>query len=249
MSEVGMKDIHNYELDMLREINSITKKYNIKYYLAYGTAIGAVRHKGFIPWDTDADIIVDIEVYERLNQALHKELSDKYRIKSYMNDNTASLLFSRVVLANDDGRVIHVDIFPMVGLPQNKVKQHIFIRLARVINGLYFFKKVNPDEHYKHQKKKIYISKVLKLVASPFPLKRLINIKEKMERKYPIQNSKYLFNLCGAYGVKEVIPKEWLGNPVYTKFESEEFPLPEKYDKYLTHIYGDYMTPKKDNYV
>lgn len=249
MEEAEIEYIHNYELDMLREIDRITRKHNIKYYLAYGSAIGAVRHNGFIPWDTDADVMVDIDSYERLDDLLDRELNAKYRVKHYKNDHTASLLFSRVVLKNDSGSVIHVDIFPMVGLPQKKIKQHLFIRVARLINGLYFFKKVKPKIHYQQQRKKIWISRFLKIIAFPIPSKILIFIKERLEKMYPIKNSQHLFNLCGAYGSKEIILKEWLSEPIYIDFENEKFPIPKEYDKYLTHIYGDYMTPKKTNYV
>jgi len=249
MSDTEIEHIHNYEVDMLREIERITKNNSIKYYLAYGSAIGAVRHKGFIPWDTDVDIIVDIDDYERLDNLLSKELNEKYRVKNYKNDDTASLLFSRVVLKNDNGITVHIDIFPMVGLPQNKLKQQIFIRLARLINGFYFFKKVNPEIHYKNQEKKIRISKLLKIIAFPIPSKLLIFMKEKLEKLYPINNTQYLFNLCGAYGTKEIIPKDWLSEQVYFDFENERLPLPKEYDKYLTQIYGDYMTPKKEKYV
>lgn len=249
MEEVEIEHIHNYELDMLMEIERITKKHNINYYLAYGSAIGAVRHNGFIPWDTDVDIIVDIDSYDYLDDLLSKELNAKYRVKHYKNDDTASLLFSRVVLNNDSGIVVHVDIFPMVGLPESKLKQRLFIRLARLVNGLYFFKKVNLEEHYKGQRKIIRTSKLLKIIAFPVPSKILILIKEKLEKMYPIKTAQHLFNLCGAYGTKEIIVKDWLSKPTYVDFENKKLPIPKEYDKYLTHIYGDYMTPKKTNYV
>jgi len=249
MEETEMDLIHHYELDMLRELERITKRHDIKYFLAYGSAIGAVRHKGFIPWDSDVDIVVGIDNYERLDNLLSKQLNKKYEVKNYKNDNTASLLFSRIVLRGESGIVVHIDIFPLVGLPNNKIKQHIFIRLARLVNGLYFFKKVNPEMHYKGRKMNIRISKLLKVFAFPIPSKLLISVKERLEKRYSIKDTKYLFNLCGAYGTKEIILKDWLADQVYMDFEDEKLPLPIEYDKYLTQIYGDYMTPKKSNYV
>src|SRR5699024_12777664 len=127
-------------------------------------------------------------------------------------DDAASLLFSRVVLKNDNGITVHIDIFPMVGLPQNKLKQQIFIKLARLINGFYFFKKVNPEIHYKNQGKKIRISKLLKIIAFPIPSKLLIFMKEKLEKLYPINNIQYLFNLLDAFVNKELNMYNLLSN-------------------------------------
>src|SRR5690625_5435594 len=78
-----MKDIKKMQktqLEMLLEINRISKKYDINYYLAYGTALGAIRHQGFIPWDTDIDIVVEISEYEKLCNIIGKEISEKLKI-------------------------------------------------------------------------------------------------------------------------------------------------------------------------
>lgn len=241
--------IHMQELEMLKEIERISTKHNINYYLAYGTAIGAIRDRGFIPWDTDVDIIVNIDEYEYLIEVLKNEISEKFCIRYYKFDEEMPLLFSRVVLAGDEGYLIHVDIFPMVGLPSDKLRQILIVKLARIVNGLYFFKKVNPKKYYVDRKFKIILSRLFKLISIPFPTWFLIYIKEKLENLYPINKSKFIFNLCGAYGRKEVIPKQWLGDPIYKEFEGIMLPLPKNFDEYLTHIYQDYMTPKQSDYV
>ena len=66
---------------------------------------------------------------------------------------------------------------------------------------------------------------------------------------FPIEQSSTLYNICGSYGHKEFISKDWLGAPIYADFEGYKFPMPKEWHKYLTNIYGDYMTPKKSNYV
>ena len=63
------------------------------------------------------------------------------------------------------------------------------------------------------------------------------------------KTSEFICNICGSYGQREFIPKNWLGNPKYLEFEGYDFPVPQEWDKYLTHMYGDYMTPKKTNFI
>src|SRR5699024_1068760 len=174
MESLDNKRVHEIELDMLSELNRISKRHKIKYYLAYGTALGAVRNNGFIPWDTDVDVIVEYNNTKKLDEILSKELSGKYRVLNYKNDSSSPLMFSRIVLANDDGVTVHVDLFPMVGLPNRKIKQQIFIKTARIVNALFFFKKVEPEKYYTDRNKKIRLSKILKVVSKPFPIRMLI---------------------------------------------------------------------------
>lgn len=237
------------ELGILKEIERIAQKYGVIYYLAYGSVIGAVREKGFIPWDTDADIMIDINSYERFETALERELDPKYKLKNYRTDPSSSLLFSRVVLSHEAGIVIHVDLFPMVGAPKGKLKQRLFIKTARLINQLFFVKQVDPKFNYRAQKKKRSFATLLKLIVRPIPTSLLIYSYKKLAKLYPVKDATHLFNLGGTYGEKELILKKWLSEPVYLTFETEKLPLPKEYELYLTFIYGDYMTPRENDFI
>jgi len=138
---MSTKEIHNLELEMLIEMDMICKKYNLNYYLAYGTLLGAVRHKGFIPWDTDIDIIVDIDSYERFCEILQNELSTKFYLSSPRTNKNYESLKARIHLKNSEHRKIHIDIFPMVGAPQSKIGQKIFSKIAYINYRCYFRKK------------------------------------------------------------------------------------------------------------
>lgn len=242
-------DRQRLEFEMLLEMHKICKENNLDYYLAYGTVLGAVRHKGFIPWDNDIDIIIDIDSYEQFCDILENELSDKYCLSSINTDRNYDSLKARVSLKDEHHHIIHIDIFPMVGAPDNKIYKKLFSKISYINYRCFFVKKVNPNINYKNSTLKRRVAYLAKFLLVLIPPNFFLIIFKKMSKFYPISNADTLYNICGSYGDKEFIPKNWLGNPVYMEFEGHRFPVPQEWDKYLTHIYGDYMTPKKINYV
>ena len=159
---LNIREIHNLELEMLLEMDRICKTHNLNYYLAYGTLLGAVRHKGFIPWDTDIDIIVDIDSYQRFCDILQRELSTKYCLSSTKTNKNYDSLKARIHLKNYDHRIIYIDIFPMVGVPRGKLCQRIFSKIAYINYRCYFIKKVKPNINYKYNIMKRIIVNILK---------------------------------------------------------------------------------------
>ena len=246
LNDAEIKAIQQDELNMLKEIERIAKKHQIPYYLAYGSAIGAVREKGFIPWDTDIDLMIDIDSYSYLEHVLAQELPPNYRLQNYKTDPNAFLLFSRVIKEGERGIVTHVDLFPMVGISSHPFKQHVVLTINKLINQIYYVKKIHPEINYQNQKWKRVVTRCLKVITSPIPEGLLIMVHKRFRKLSPLKQSKYIFNLGGTYGRKEIILKRWLDDSVYLDFETEKFPLPESYHRYLTHMYGDYLTPIKD---
>lgn len=250
MESINIQTIQKYELEMLIEIDHIAKKHNIKYWLAYGTALGAIRHKGFIPWDTDTDIIVSITDYKRFLRALNDNLNEKYTLRHIDYKSDYDSLQPRVTLSDDDGRIIHVDIYPMVGVPKKPFKKSLYRRIAYLNQRLFFVKNVKANVNYKDKFLKRVLAKIIKIILLLIPCKFFLKIDAFLANKYPLNNSEDIFNLYGNYGAKELIKRKWLGDGTfYVPFESSMFPVPKCYDKYLTHFYDDYMTPKKDNYI
>jgi|SRR5690625_1491349 len=247
-----MKDIKKMQktqLEMLLEINRISKKYDINYYLAYGTALGAIRHQGFIPWDTDIDIVVEISEYEKLCNIIEKEISEKFKLSSIDTECDYDSLKARVALKGETHHFNHVDIFPLVGTPNTKSTRWIFSKMSYILYRIYFVKKVNADLLYNNNSKKKKIAKLAKLLIIPIPTKIVIKVFNKLSFMYSIESSKYLYNICGSYGQKEYILKKYYDDPVYKIFEGHMLPLPKEWDKYLKNIYGDYMIPRKNDYV
>lgn len=234
-------------LNMMMEMDRICKKNNLKYYLAYGTVLGAVRHKGFIPWDDDIDIIVDIDNYKRFCDIIRHEIPDDYVLYSADQDLNYDSLKARISLRKYFHHIIHIDIFPIVGVPKSITGRKLFCNICHILYRSYFVKKVSINVNYKGNKKKRIITLIVKLLLKPVPARLIKLIFDKLSTLYHIKESDTIYNICGCYGYKELIPKEYLGEPVFLEFEGLALPVPEKWDAYLTHLYGDYMTPIQDN--
>ena len=101
--------------DMLVCVATVLEGAHVDYRLAYGTALGAVRHLDFIPWDFDVDITVRIDQYDVACRALSRGLPARYRLKTPRGDHEYEQLFARVHLANVHHKYAHVDIYPLVG--------------------------------------------------------------------------------------------------------------------------------------
>lgn len=244
-----LSKIQSDELNMIKELEKICKEKNLTYYLAYGSVLGSIRHSGFIPWDTDIDIMVKISDYKEICNIINDNLSREYEVKSYWNSEDYESLLARLTITNKTHKNIHIDIFPVIGTSNIKLFRNIEKKISFLVFRLYFIKNVNEDLYYVNDTIKKQMVKFYKMLIRPLPKKVLISIFEKISYKHTIDQSKYVFNVCGSYGKKEIIPKEFLGEPKRMKFEEESLPIPSMWHEYLTHFYGDYMTPKKDNYI
>lgn len=246
MEEIEKKKIL---IQMITEVNNISTKYGFTFFLAYGTLLGAIRHEGFIPWDTDIDIIVPIPHYNQFCETLSRYLSDKYHVVSNNSDYTYTALFSRVCLRDVNHVSLHIDIYPIVGAPKIRSLQKIIKKLTYFNMMMFYMKRVKISERFSNQLIKSIIGVVCKFILLPFPSSLFVKLNIFFSKQFDYNSSDYVYNVCGPYGKKEIIPKEWLGNPIFKKFESSQFPVPEYWHEYLEHFYTDYMTPRQKNYI
>lgn len=234
-------------LNGLHDIHSVSKKNNIRYYAAYGTLIGAIREKGMIPWDRDADILVNINDYEKLLQNMNNYNNG---FKLYKLSNSYEHLFSRYTIQGhshlEDG--CSIDLFPLVGLPRGKYKIKLFRIIAKINFKCYFAKKIDL-RHYKSRKMRGIQVGLVKFLLLPIPKSLLINIYIKQCKMYDIDKSEKVYNICGSYGANEVFESDWFKATEEVIFESQKINIPAGYDEILRQLYGDYMVKKKENYL
>lgn len=239
------REMQLLQFEMLKELDRICKKYNIPYSLAYGTLLGAVRHKGYIPWDTDTDIIVGIEDYDFLCQKLSEELKGDLKVYYIRNYKDKGPLLARIGMKDESTKWMHLDLFPMVGAPNNKIRQKIFMYKALLNKKIYFFKKVDIRNNYKNNILKKLLASLIKTLCLPIPSKVIYKYDKKLKNKYKVKGSSYLYNLYGSYKMREFIPKSFFENRIQLQFEDKDFSVIKEWDEYLTQVYGDYMIPKK----
>ncbi len=251
-----LKKLQDAEYEVLLEIRRICEKYNITYYLSGGTYLGAVRHKGFIPWDDDMDIAIPRTDFIRFANVVKDELPKGMEYKSFDTDPVYHHPFPRIT--NNKIHVLNhsytiprkepswVDIFPLDGMPNSKIlceihKAHLLWR--RVTIGWANYQNVQEEKPNRpwYEKILMFIGKTIK----PGRFMDLNKQYKKLERAlmlYPDTKSKVYMNFNGCYRFNSIMEKSiYYRNGAKYEFKGELFNAPENYDAYLSKIYGDYM--------
>lgn len=242
--------------DVFREFIDICQRNNLTYYCCGGTAIGAVRHHGIIPWDDDIDVFMPRPDYDKFLELAEKVNLGKYEVVSPYNTVDYPLYFSK--LCNKETSLVeiaehpflmglYIDIFPLDGasdsIEEAKQQQaefrHIMNKLEAVSTHNSFWKYIsllaNPKEWGR------FLRKTYAFFNRENYRRSLIRQLDAICRRYDFSTSKHVMAYSGSYGEREVFPKEWLDGIVKCPFENLEVNLFSGYDKYLKQLYGDYM--------
>ncbi len=247
MKNLNLRDLQLEELDILLEIDRICKKHNIRYFLNAGTLLGAIRHKGFIPWDDDIDICMPLKDYRKFKKISKKELNQSYFLQSYDTDLT-SIWYSKVrkngTTAIETGGTensfhqgIWVDVFPLIGVKKDAywlksiAKRACFAKKLLTIKNSYIeagkdlptFKKIH----------KLVPLAIIRLFAKVMYLTTF-----KSHEKYH-----FCYCLWAQKTFKAKYNSALFNESCEVEFEGYMFPSPKNWDEYLTIEYGDYMTP------
>lgn len=244
--ELTLQEIQQGSFQVLLKIKEICEKENIKYFLMYGTLLGAIRHNGFIPWDDDIDVGMLRADYERFIQYCidHKEEIKPFELMHYRTNKKyiypiARLSDSRYRIeyndAKDYGLGLFVDIYPFdkIDINDKRLIKEGKKRIWWICNCgcKHLIRSKNP------------IKTVLKI---PFYImSRFINL-NKLLAKQDIQMQKYeaeaVDNIAiSIWAISRVYPKDFCATVIPHVFNGSEFLIPEKYDIALTKCYGDYM--------
>lgn len=255
-NELSLDEIHEATLALMKEIKRICERINIQYYLAFGTLLGAARHKGFIPWDDDADIWMMREDYERFFSYISDHENELYPISYCSRDKTENypfainrvtdLRYKYIDLATqkDIDCGIFVDVYPLDFCGNSDREYCKLYKKVTRLNMLYFVytqKKSYGENGQFGFSKKILHGVLHLLYRSP---RNLINHIEKKTNEI-IYNPK----LKGSSKVGVIVwwayykayDKKLFDDTVMINFEDDFFSVPANYQKVLEIIYGDYM--------
>ena len=244
--------VQKVELEILVEFDRICRKNGLKYSLAFGTLIGAVRHNGFIPWDDDIDIVMPRDDYEKLRSLWISESSPKYLIQDYREDiyypnnfmkirkdNTAYIQGKSEFKANYHTGIF-IDIFPMDRLaPKGSKRKKQFF--AFVLNLLY-------SRGHKSGKKGVF-SLVESLLLLP-PRKAYLALRKATEnyyRRWNTDSSSQLISACTYDFCSMYFDHDLFDSIIELPFEGYNFFCTSKYDEFLRKCYGDYMKLPPEN--
>lgn len=248
-------------LKIIKLFTNICDIHGLRYFMVGGTMLGAIRHKGFIPWDDDVDLGMPREDYEKFLTIVGDYLPNEYSLLNYKSNPEYQRYFSRIVNNNvkiynnsNSKEIVEnawIDIFPYDGMPDGKFNQKLHFAYMTGWRLLYhascFEELVNLNRPGRpvYQQAMINFLKVTKFGQGLDTFKLMKRI-ERGLMKYPYDSSNTLVSFFGAYMTREIIDKEILGELQEYPFEDTVFKGAEHYDKFLKHYYGNYMIPPSD---
>ena len=244
----NLKKLQRKELELLKYFDNLCQENNLEYYIAYGTLLGAVRHKGFIPWDDDVDIHMKGKDYLKLIELLKDNFDTTYFFQSLETEENYYLLWNKIRMNNtifiekgwEDNNIhqgISLDIFPLLEWPENEKEKKKIDKIFK-ISKLLIDCNMKTNKNYKSYGMigKI-LSKIFKLIPKKIRNKKIIkNINYLCNYK---SNSEYYFS--PDTGITQKISKSCFEKTTKLTFENEKFIAPRDYKKYLEEAYGDYM--------
>lgn len=263
MKEMTIEETKQCAFDMLLWVNDFFKQKNITWWLCAGTLLGAVRHKGFIPWDDDIDIMMPREEYNRLCNEFPKK--SRYKFLTSENTNNFPYTFGKIVdtttikqepLRHKYQKIgVDIDVFPIDNFPDDlTVAKKMCYDIKIEQRKLYFILA-------KYGKGRNTVRTIARFITSAFwhltdnlginSAKKYISRIQQLSQQYNTEETGFCgIAILSHYGIREINKKDVYTSSVEVEFEGHGFPAPVGFDEYLTNLYGDYMQlPPKDKQV
>lgn len=247
-----LKVVHDILLAYLLEIDRICKKHDIKYFLAGGTLLGAIRHKGFIPWDDDADVMMLREDYDKFLSVVKYELPSNLFLQTSNTEEENHQVFAKIRINNtlfatkftsgflNMHNGIFVDILSHDRTSNTKLGQRLHMYSTMIARSMVFNKWGKTE--IKTGGRFPILCKLLNIVKDILPMRILERLQNMMITLYKhYSKSQYLYDGMGRNLKRGSFPRHWLQETIYVDFEGYKLPVPKYYDEYLTYLYGDYM--------
>lgn len=259
--DMDLKEAQKVMVKILKDVHNLCEKHGIKYVLDAGTLLGAVRHKGFIPWDDDIDISMMRDEYERFLEIAAKELPDYLFLQTFETDPYYNIypcpckirfndtIFLEKGMKNIDPKMhngIYIDVFPYDTLPkspkkfklQRTITENILMRSLMRIREMpdhLTFKNKITHAFYKH-------------IVKKYPYEKRKKLYNKLLKWNDPDSPYVVYGLDTPWSKGFVLNREDYVNRELYDFEGEKFYGPKGYDAYLKVFYGDYMTlPKEED--
>ncbi len=242
-SKEQLEHLQNIEIGILKAFTEVCEKLNLTYWIIGGTLLGAIRNKGFIPWDDDVDVFMTRKDYEIFTKEGQKLLGERYFFQSYKTEKNYPRCYAKlcdcyttcIEQATKNypmNHGVYVDVFPL-DYCYEEVKLHS--RLMKKKKFLYRC----IDKNYNYPGFMNKIRGIIKHLIYFYPWKYAVRKLDELFQSVP-PSGKYI-NYFGAWGNKEIFPVEYFKESIIVEFCGLKVKAPKEYDKILTQVYGNYM--------
>ena len=246
MADVSIRELQLFQLKILKELDRVCKKCDIKYTLAYGSCLGAVRHEGFIPWDDDIDVQMLIDDYNKFTEACKTELGDDFYFQSHEQNAQAYVYWNRIGVKNSTSinlNMSHVhmewgiciDIFPIfVSTKENLDKTKGYVRKLDLLSQKYYHANTIKDAKGS-QKVKKFMHKLLPDCMN------IALFKHYLKKLSDTKGDETIALVSTATSLVDEFDKKCFDEIIDLPFEDVKLPCVKDYDSYLSRLYGEYM--------
>lgn len=253
LKKMSVREVQLLQLDLIKKVDKFCNTHQINYYLIGGSCLGAVRHSGFIPWDDDIDIAMLRSDYDRFIEIIQDNPAfEEYFVQNYNSDKAMAPALTRLCIKNTfvdikysrhlkNQKYTYIDVFPLDKVPENKYCQELHRKHLYLIDRIIQLKLFHL---YRGSKLEFIAKKTISSLLSIIPLNFLQKRRVAVMAKYKNSNSNLVCSTVSKYGYKkQVIDQNIYGRPQRLLFEDVTLCVPEKYEEYLTHLFGaNYMS-------
>lgn len=241
MKAIPLDELKQIQLDLLQKAATFCENNGLRYFLCGGTLIGAIRHKGYIPWDDDIDIAMPRPDYDQFVKTFNQP-GNYYQVVNLETNPKYACSFAKVF----DNRTfldelyypgstfgVYIDVFPADG-----VKDASQIRKIMLLRKFLNTKRAN---YYKRTLSKMFINTLGKILLLPFSAHQIATWMDNEARKYAFGSLPKAGVIANPLGPGEMVDKSVFDSDIYQEFEGRKYRVPVGYDIWLRSIYGDYM--------
>ena len=261
MKRIEPDELKQLELDILDYVAKFCDEHEITYWLDFGTLIGAIRHKGYIPWDDDIDISMMRADYNKFIKLFTSAQTGKYKMRCMENDpncgllfgkirNTETLLFDHQKISGEPNTLkikankhlgVYIDIFIYDNAPEDDNE------LKKIFRKRNFYRKITqlrtkkrrPQGNFFRRTCSYAVRLLSKIIFSPLPINYFAKKAAKIFQKYELFPAKCV--ACFTTSYSAAIDKHVFDSFIDVDFEGRKYKAPSGYDELLRAYYGDYM--------